>query len=195
MALYEVTQLGNYAFNAFAWPPLAAGIGIALLGWSVAAREKFLGISLTFLLLTSCAAFWLVGFFFVYSSLDPGIAFFWVKCANTAVVFIPSFFYIFSLAAAHALGSHSIAAFSVLLISEFFLISIWGGHFLLGVKKYFWGYYSDYGKVSYLFLLFFMLLSLESFRLFWKCHQRYGETTKRFKTFFDRIFYCLSRLN
>lgn len=184
MSFYEVIQLKNYAFNAFAWPPLAAGIGIALLGWSVAAREKFLGISLTFLLLTSCAAFWLVSFFFVYSSEDPQVAVFWAKCANTAVVFIPSFFYFFALAASRSLREKSILAFCALLVSEIFLISLWGGDsFLAGVKKYFWGYYSDYRGASYPFLFFFILLSLESFRLFWQCHQKYKKNTKRFKIF------------
>lgn len=184
MTIYEVIQLQNYSFNIFAWPPLLTGACIALLGWSVAVREKFLGISLTFLLLTSCAAFWLLSFFMVYSSANPAIAVFWVKTANTAVVFIPSFFYLFALAASRSLSQKSIFAFFSLLISEVFLVSIWGGdHFLAGVKKYFWGYYSDYKGVSYSFLIFFMALSLESFRLFWKCHKKYGKNTKRFKTF------------
>lgn len=184
MTFYEVIELKNYFFNLFAWPPLIAGVCIALLGWSVAVREKFLGISLTFLLLTSCASFWLLSFFMLYSSNNSAAALFWAKAGNTAVVFIPSFFYIFALAAARTLGRNIIFAFLTVLTSQIFLIYLWGGNgFLPDVKRYFWGYYSVYAAVSYPFLFFFLALSLESFRVLWKCHKTHGKNTKRFKTF------------
>lgn len=184
MTVFDLFNFKNYIFNMFAYPPLISGLCIAVLGWSVAAREKFLGISLTFLLLTSCVSAWLLSYYLVYSSATAGLAIFWSKSANTAVVFIPSFYYFFALSASRSLSRKSVFAFLALAASEIFLISLWGsGHFLVGVKKYFWGYYPIYRTASYPFLIFFAILSLESFRLFWMCDKKYGKSTKRFKTF------------
>ncbi len=176
--------MGTYGLNFYAWPPLAAGVSIFILGLVMVFREKCSSLGRAFLLLTTCSAGWLFSFFFVYLAGDIHTALFWLRTANSFVVFIPSIFYFFVLTAARRLSKRTVEIFLAFLVSEIFLVCIWGGSsFLMGARYYFWGYYSHYGPATYFFLVFFFGAMAASFRMLWMCHHKYKANTKRFKTF------------
>lgn len=173
-----------YGLNVYAWPPLAAGLSIFILGWGMAFREKFSSLGLTFLLLTTCSSGWLFSFFAIYLSVTDSAARFWVCAANSFVVFIPSTFYFFVTASARKITESSIQVFLAFLASEIFLILVWSGNtFVAGVNRFFWGYYPAYGVSAYFFLIFFFGAMAASFYALWECHRRYKANTKRFQTF------------
>lgn len=181
---YIFFNMGSYDLTPFIWPPFFAGLMIGALGVWMALRERFSALSLSFLLLTSCVAGWLLSYAVVYSAQDGPSALLWIKIANTFVAFIPSVFFFFVLTAARLTGRRAFQVFATAFLSQIFVILIWGTNFFVrGEEKFFWGYYAGYGPATFLYLAFFFVLMASSFRLLWKCHIKYGANTQRFKTF------------
>jgi PAS domain-containing protein len=104
------------------------------------------------------------------------------------VVLVPSSVYIFTLAITQRLHQFRIWAWSSVALSVLFYLSIiLTDEFITGVRRYFWGYYAQYGILSIPFLVFFFASMVVSLRLYWISYRNSPPQSvqqKRFRAFF-----------
>ncbi len=182
--MQNLFSVDHYALSVYSFPLFFVGVLVALLGVTVFFREGRSPVSLSFSLLTSFVAFWLLAFGLVNLAADARTALAWTRAANGAVVFIPTFFFIFTLAAANMLRRHQIAALLALGVSAVFEVLVWATPwFIYGVRKYFWGYYPLYSKATWPFMFFFFSLMLLCFGVLWNAYKKSVPRSKRLKNF------------
>ena len=170
---FELLNPDNYVLTPYAVAPFVVGILTAALGIFVLLRERGSFVSALFSLVTWSGAIWLICYVGSYSARTEPIAFSWVQIQNSAVVFIPSFVYLFALAAVQRLKEYRVAAIGSCIISALFCLSIHTTRLLIsGLYLYSWGYFARYGPLSYPFLVFFSLLLFASLRLYWIAYKR-----------------------
>ncbi len=168
-----VLNFENYIYTPYALAPFVVGFLTATLGSFVLARERGSFVSCLFFLLTWTGAVWLLSHVGAYSARHESVAFTWVKVQTMAVIFLPSFVYLFSLAVVQRLNEYKTAAWISCLISLLFCYEILTSTlFLSGLYLYPWGYFAHYGILSIPFLAFFALLLMASLRLYWVEYKR-----------------------
>lgn len=158
----------SYFFNFQALPLIFTSTLIFATGLFVLVQNTRNPANIFFFLFCLSLNFWLYGRAIMYCSRDAATAFWWAKVfAKLGVVHISPLVYAFSV---HWLGlyrqqkKYMIAAFIVAPI--FYLIILLTPYGMLGVRRYFWGYYPIYGPVCKIFLIFFFGYFLAAFRNF-----------------------------
>lgn len=157
-----------YFFNFQALPLILTSTLIFATGLFVFLQNIRNPANIFFFLFCLSLNFWLYGRAIMYCSREAATALWWAKVfAKLGVVHISPLVYAFSV---HWLGlyrqqkKYVIAAFIIAPIFYFtILLTPYG---LLGVRRYFWGYYPIYGPVCKVFLLFFFAYFLAAFRNF-----------------------------
>ena len=182
----ELFELSNYAWNLYGFPPAVVGVGIAFLGLAVLLREQGSPVSMAFFGMSLEGAVWLLGNAGIYFSREPSVALQWARIENIGVVFIPSTVFLFTLAVIgrlHAFRALTLAAWGVSNLFCFgVLFTPW---FVVSMKKFFWGYYAQYGPLSIPFFIFFFSLMIVSLVCFWRGYRRasLGTQKRRLGTF------------
>jgi PAS domain S-box-containing protein len=161
----QLFVISSYYFNPYAMPTLFMGIFMLVLGIYVFNQNKKSIINISFLILSINILFWFLGMSMVYVSKDKELALFWYKYfAFLGVVFISPSVYFFAVSLLKLFkGQKWFVLVSYPVASLFYLLMIKTDYFVIGAKKYFWGWYPLYGPISYPFLVFFFALMLGSF--------------------------------
>lgn len=144
MAFYTI----EYFFSAL----LVFGVGLYVY---LKSREDIA--HKTFGLFYLSISMWLFGFFMIFISKTEASALFWIRFAWAGVIFIPTFFYHFTIV---FLKKKDRAAHNVInyALSLFWLTTLFlGDGFINGTYHYFWGYYGKAGFFQPPFLVFFIV--------------------------------------
>jgi PAS domain S-box-containing protein len=114
------------------------------------------------------AAVWLSCYSLAYSATTEPVAGWWVKAAHLGVIFIPASVYHFTLTALRIHREHKAALWATWTISGlFFTVMAAGDGFIAGVRRYWWGFYPEYGWSSVPFLVFFFGMMVVSLKHYW----------------------------
>ena len=180
----SVTQLlnpGNYHFSVYAVPPFIVGLASSIIGYVFLFRERGSFISFWFFVTTLNASLWLLCYSGLYSTMNPQVALAWALLANSAVAFIPTSVYGFTLAVVERFRQYRMTVLASFLASCFAVLCIAKTDWMLqGVKLYFWGYYSQYGGWSALFLCFFFVMMFVSLSFYAdQLRKSYSATRKK----------------
>jgi PAS domain S-box-containing protein len=179
---------GYYTTSLYAQPVLIVGTLLGVLGIIVLAKERGSPVGSTFAFMTSSAALWLLASAAIYSTSFEQEAQAWTKVQMIGVVLIPSSIYIFTLTITQRLYQFRIWAWSSVVLSALFYLSIiLTDEFITGVRRSSWGYSPQYGLLSVPFLVFFFASMVVSLRLYWIGYRNSPPQSvqqKRFRTLF-----------
>jgi hypothetical protein len=149
----HIFDAGYYTASLYAQPVLIVGTLLGALGIVVLAKERGSHVGLTFAFMTSSAALWLLASVAIYSVSFEQEAQVWTKVQMIGVVLIPSSIYIFTLTITQRLYQFRIWAWSSVVLSALFYLSIiLTDEFITGLRRSFWGYSPQYGLLSVPFL-------------------------------------------
>ncbi len=158
-------HLTNYAFNPNVIPPLIALVALGALGIGVVWRERASYPSRLFCLVTLTVSVWLFAFAWMYCAVDPATALWWAKCAYLGVPLIPAAMYHLTIVVLGRSAQHGKTLIAVWIVAALFVVTILDTDWLIvGVQRYWWGYYPRYGWLGVLYLPFFFVVILASFR-------------------------------
>ena len=162
----ELLNPTSYLVTIHSIGPWVVGTLTAVLGIVLLLRERGSNVSLALCLLTTSVSIWLLSAGALYATRQEPLALRWAKVANFGVVFIPSAVFIFTLTIAQRLREFQAVAWGSLTVSGLFYVGILAtDRFLAGLYRYDWGYYSRYGPLGLLFLVFLAGLLLGSLQL------------------------------
>jgi two-component system NtrC family sensor kinase len=139
-------------------PPLLVGTLVFACGLWVLFKSPREVAHITFGLVCLGACLWLFGFFMVYSSKEPTEALFWEKFVYVGVVYIPAFFYHFTVSVLRLKEGNRLI-WACYLISTAFLSLVPTTYLLDGQYSYFWGHYPKAGVLHPSFLIYFAMVS------------------------------------
>ncbi len=161
--LTQVLDPSSYTLSLYSIPTFVTAVAILLLGLLALARERVSRVTVSFALVTLAAGLWLFCFSWVYSSVNPRVALWWIEAGYLGVPFIPSSIYYFTVS---VLGTYEedkkLVAASWLTSGFFSILTIASNSLVTGVYHYSWGYYAKYGWVATLFLTYFTAMLLLS---------------------------------
>ncbi|MEJ2215314.1 MAG: PAS domain S-box protein [Gemmatimonadota bacterium] len=164
----------NYAFSGFAVPPLVTAVVCVALGGLVLLRERGSRIGWSFFSMTVAGGIWLFSFGFVYLSVVPEVALAWSRLAYLGVPFLAPTIHGFVIRLLGVQESrrqlHRIAWVGATLTSALVLGTDW---MVVGVERYFWGYYDRVGWPMLAFIVFFLFFLGASQ---WDLIRAYGES-------------------
>ncbi|MEW6426656.1 MAG: ATP-binding protein [Thermodesulfobacteriota bacterium] len=155
----EIWSSASYAFNGFAMPPLTVALAMLHIGMVTLRREGKNPVSLAFLAMIGALALWLVGDGFCFLSAVPAVALFWGRLADTGVFLLPLVCFRFSLIVLQLAAEHrrSLRGVWIATVPLLVLLHLQEG-FLVGVRRYSWGYYPQLGPHSLWLPLLLMLV-------------------------------------
>lgn len=187
-------DLQAYFFNYYAIPNLIVSSVIFVVGLFVFIQNPKNTSNIFFFLFCLSLNFWLYGRAIMYCSKDPQTAFVWAKVfAKFGVVNIAPLVYAFSVHWLHLYErqkKYVIGGFVTAGVLYFsILLTPYG---LLGVRKYFWGYYPIYGPIAKLFLVFFFSYFLAAFYNFFSEWKKTAEPARRKQIRLVTIAYLIS---
>ncbi len=171
----EVLTPNSYFLNPYAFPVLATGLILFLLGIFTITKNRHAIGSIAFLTASLSMAGWLIFYSFCYMSTSADVAVFWARIVWSWAVYIGSAIYFFTHSVLETLEKKKKWVIAQFAISTAFLPFIHnGGLFLAGVSRHFWGYYSQIGPIAWVFLAFFYWQMIASFVAY---YQRYRAET------------------
>ncbi len=165
MEISQVFDISNYYFNPYSIPPMVTAVLSLLLGIYVFLQNRGSLINISFLLATLSAAVWLSGNSVIYMIEKPELAISFYKYYTfLGVAFISPGVYMFTVSALKLFDKKRKFVLANYIIAFVFYIAALKTDWLaIGVKKYFWGNYVQYGSLAYPFLFFFFVIMLISF--------------------------------
>ena len=176
-----------FFFNPHAIPPFISGILLLFLGVVVLIRDRFSVASLVFNVLMLCGAIWLTSYAGMYSTSSEKIALNFSLIENSAVIFIPSLLYLFTLIVLRHLSRFKIQVSLAFLVSLILLVLLWATRsFVQGIHHYSWGFFPRYGFFGFVFMILFFIQMLVSIRLYWS--EYHGAPFTRRKWQLKRLF-------
>jgi PAS domain S-box-containing protein len=161
--LAQIFTVSNYHINFYSLPVLLTSAAVAALGLWIFFNKKDSLVNISFLVMCLSIGTWFGGLGMMYLSAGSGLAKFWFSVSFVGVTLIAS----------------SVLAFTVLYLNKekqfkylillgyvfsvlFYFLFLYSSHFLIGIKKHFWGWYPLYGPASYPFIVqwcAFMMIS------------------------------------
>jgi diguanylate cyclase (GGDEF)-like protein/PAS domain S-box-containing protein len=147
--------LSTFTFSSYAIPTAVTAALMLTIGVLVLSRSLSRA-SVAFFVMTLTASIWMISFTAMYSTRDASIALLCAKAAYLGVPLIAPAVYQFTIEhlrlaqqrrAAIAFGWIASACFAALAIGTNLLVT--------GVRKFWWGFYPQYGLVSIAYLLVF----------------------------------------
>jgi len=164
-----------YYYNPFVLPVAISAISVVSMGIIVFSRNTRSPVNQFFLLSCLSVFLWLFGFVMVYLSKEKATALLWNQyCAFLGVVFVTPNIFFFAKAITGSLKEPR--RLMLLVYSLAFICYLLGfnDNFIIGAKKYFWGWYPLYGPTSYVFLVFFLVMVVAALRVLWSARDRMG---------------------
>ena len=171
MPLSLIFNRASYYFNPYAVPVGLMGFFVLLLAVYVFNQNRRSAINFAFLILGINVHLWLFGVSMIYLCQEYALASFWYRYyAVIGVIFLPSSIYFFTTALLEITKQKNVFIWANYLVSLFFLLVAFTTNYLVaGVRKYYWGWYPNYGIIgSFPFLCFFFFLTCVCARYFIK---------------------------
>ncbi|HYP18794.1 MAG TPA: PAS domain S-box protein [Chloroflexia bacterium] len=166
--LEQVVSVADYQLSLYSIPTLITTAAILLLGLLVLVRERVSLVSLSFALVTFVVSIWLFGFSLMYSAPNPMSALWWNKVAYLGVPFIAPATYQFTVVVLKLYQRFKkVVALSWLLGGVFSALSVWSDLLIDRVQSFWWGYYTHFGPVGAVFILYFVSLLVASMGHYW----------------------------
>ena len=147
--------------NLYAALPFISGLSFLSFGLFVYLRNPSSKLNLFYFLTCLSTTIWIISYSFMYASYDESKALFLARIGYAGVVFIPTFLYNFTITFL-SLNRKKSTIFSIYLISIFFLLANTTKYFMLGMHRYFWGFYPRAGSLYILFVIFFSAVFIRS---------------------------------
>lgn len=105
-----------------------------------------------------CCAIWFFGYFMLFSTANPTTTF-WSRFVYVGVVFIAPGFFHFSVTLLKLDNQRKYVPLAYLISLFFLCLDLFTDYFVIGLYKYFWGYYTKINPfIHNLFLLYFSVL-------------------------------------
>ena len=144
-----------YAYSPYAVPAALTTLLMLLFGARVATR-RFSRVSVAFFAMTFVVAIWQFAFTFMYSATDARVAGWWARIAYLGVPFIAPAIYQFTIEMLRIRKKRRVAAAAAWALAACSAAAALFTHQLVtGVRRFWWGFYPQYGIASIPFLLFF----------------------------------------
>jgi PAS domain S-box-containing protein len=180
MTIAQLAAPASYTFNLSAIPTMAAATAMLAVAALVLVRERRSHVSLLFLIMAATIALWQFAFSWMYCAADPAVALWWARTAYLGVPFIPTAVYHFTRAVARPGGRAPRHVWLCWAASAAFSAAIVATHALVvGVVRYWWGYYPRYGWLSVPYLLFFFGVMCVALYRCWMDYRRAAPGTHR----------------
>ncbi len=177
-------------FNWNAIPNLLCSVAIFSIGLFVYSQRRKSQIGFSYLLLTSSAAVWQLGTFFVLSSGTEQMALMYCRLTYLGSLFIPLTTFHFTIAVLDEDRQQRNLIIAAYLIGLLFFLPLsqttW---FISGVYSYPWGYWWKCGVGHMIFLGFLSVLMTASFYKLWR-----GLNTRKSQLARTRLWYVLLAL-
>lgn len=146
-----------YQFNPYAIPPFVASIYILFSGLFIFLLRRRIWTNFICSLAYYCSAIWLFGYFMLYSTKKPD-SLFWPKFVYIGVVFIPPTFYHFTVVLLSLKKQRKFVLLTYLVSLCFLTLILFTDNFIVGLKKFFWGYHTKVNPLFHsVFLTFFFI--------------------------------------
>lgn len=173
-------DLSNYAFNVHAVPIFIIGFLTLNLGLLAYFSNRAAATNQHFLMLCISIFVWLYGTGMGFLSRDPRLALQWFKLDNFGVMYISVAFYAFSMAFLELRRPHSIRI-GYAIASMFAVVVLLTDKFVIGVHKYWWGYYPRWGAFSIPFFLFFFWYMAAAFTGYFQSYRKVLSPIKHYQ--------------
>ena len=168
----HVLDPAAYAFNPYAVPTAATTLAMLVLSAMVLLREQGSRVSWLFFLTTLTICIWLFSFSWMYCATAEPVALWWAKAAYVGVPFIPAAIYHFTVAVLQVERQHRRFVWLSWIVSAAYVVTIVTTDLLIhDVRRYWWGYYPQYGWLSVPYLLFFFGLMIVSLQHYWQAYR------------------------
>lgn len=152
-------DFAGYGLNPYAFAPGLTGLLVALFGVFVLLRERASTVSIAFCGMTSSAALWLLSYVGIFCAKKPELALVWSRIENLGVVFIPLSVFLFMLTVTGKTQRFRWVLLPAMMLTGAFAFSVlFTNGFVAGVRRFFWGFYPQYGWLPAWFLVFFASL-------------------------------------
>lgn len=178
----QVLDPQGYTFTFYSLPTLLTMAAVFLLGLFVLVRERISLVSISFFTVTLAVSIWLFCFSWVYAANNATEALWWSKVAYLGIPFIAPASYQFT---AVVLGIHRrfrpIIVVAWLLSALFAFAAIATNSLIMGVERYWWGYYTRFDSFGSVFVVFFSGLLVASMVHYWSAYKELhqGRTKRR----------------
>lgn len=149
----------TFDFTTSSLPPLVTSVALLLVAVAAAfgSRGSRVGMHLTYWTLS--LATWLFFASLFYGSESPERAMDFVRASHVGISFIPIAGLHFALVATNHRMSRSPLMTMAWLVSFLFIFAtLTTNQVVIGLHKYAWGYYANYGPIGYLFIAWFAAL-------------------------------------
>jgi PAS domain S-box-containing protein len=172
----------DVTFNPHALPPLVTALAILLLGLIVVLREKGSRESLLYLSYTLAASTWMfcvsVALFLSLSSEEK--AYQWMTIANGGVAMIPAALYHFTVVVMQTDNrNRQFIRFAWAVSSVFLVVTLLTDVLFAGLYHYSWGIFVRFRWPSFLFMGYFMAMSVMTLREYWVVYRSSDRNTTR----------------
>ncbi len=141
--------MSHYYFNLYSIPPLIAALFLLILGLLVLIRNIRSEMNWAYFLMNFSAFIWQIGYFFVYLSKDIETAQFWQRLVYIGIPFLAPTMFHFSVVFLKNMRER-------FLLIPFYFFAVFSTYLflttdilILGVKKYFWGFYKYANVLPY----------------------------------------------
>jgi signal transduction histidine kinase len=168
----------NYALNPHAFPVIIIGIFTLGLGILAYFASPLASANRHFLVLCVSITVWLCATAGGLSSTDRGLARQWFRIDNVGVMFISVAFYAFSATFLNLRRpvSTTLGYFLAIVLAGIVLTS---DNFVAGVHEYWWGYYPQWGRHTWPFILVFFTYMAAAFLDYIRSYKRVLHPVRR----------------
>ena len=158
----------NYFLNSYAIPVLVVSTFVFLMGTFVLSQNVRSLNNFSFFLICLSSSVWLYGMSLMYCARFEALALDWYKYFTfLGVTQIAPSIYFFSVVWPGQLApKKKSVVIGYILAFSFYLSSALSGYGVVGVRRYFWGFYPVYGPIAVAFLSLFVIYYIAALRNF-----------------------------
>jgi len=175
----QIFSISNYFLNPYAIAHVIVAHLFLFLGIFVFLQDKKSATNLSYFLICSGGYLWLLIDAILMCCANQITAMFWARAVYVGVTLIPTSMYFFSVSWLGELEKNKKPIALIYIISAAFVILFFlTNKFVVGVHRYFFGFFSRLGLFSVLYLAFFFSISC---MFFWNLIQGYRKETVQIK--------------
>jgi len=182
-----VSFFSNTWLSPYAVPYLAVAVLVLLLGVFVFFHDRRSATNLSYFLVCLNTFLWLICNYLAISSTQEPTALFWSKLVYLGITFIPPSMYFFSVAWLQLREQRKYVLLYYGLGAVFVLLFLDTGLFVVGVHRYYFGYFSRLSPAAAIYLAYFFWVSAHFFRNLYKAYRNPQETRTLRKVHIRRI--------
>jgi hypothetical protein len=154
----EILNPSSYYLNFYSFPPLLVGIICLILGIYILMIGKDKKISTYFFIFSVSVFIWLGSYALAFASNSADIALLWGNTVYLGLVFLFPSLYSMSVGYLNLQKQRKFIPFVYAVGAIYFMIVFFTPYFLIGMKRYYWGYYPLYPTGYFTAPTSFMLL-------------------------------------